>query len=172
MENFIYIPLCFYFISVLPAIHRWSLTFTFHYASTLSGCTAMRGCPAMLSTFHYASTLSTCRETHERNLANLHSTMLLLYRASPSHPGSFRIHLHSTMLLLYRDSPRAEHRECLHLHSTMLLLYRYSGWIWPERENIYIPLCFYFIRSGRSSVRSNILFTFHYASTLSLSNMK
>ena len=144
--SLIYIPLCFYFIDIsFFRLFRHD-AFTFHYASTLS----IRG------------SLFQMRRTY------LHSTMLLLYqrwlRAS-----LYRIqHLHSTMLLLYRFfQPR---KDCcvFHLHSTMLLLYPYRV-VCPECvSHIYIPLCFYFIQSYRTTT-SNLtsIFTFHYASTLS-----
>ena len=54
-----------------------------------------------------------------------------------------------------------------YLHSTMLLLYRRKTLIIPEGIWIYIPLCFYFIQGGSGSAAGWILFTFHYASTLS-----
>ena len=104
--------------------------------------------------------------------ANLHSTMLLLYRISPlAHSiltSIFTFHyastlsriaevvqtsgsnLHSTMLLLYPSTLSCErYWERLafqHLHSTMLLLYRKSTPININISIIYIPLCFYFIK--------------------------
>ena len=56
----IYIPLCFYFIAHVHGDNPPSMSFTFHYASTLSA----RNC-------------SSCRRCHY-----LHSTMLLLYLGS------------------------------------------------------------------------------------------
>ena len=57
-----------------------------------------------------------------------------------------------------------------YLHSTMLLLYRsrrQSGG--AVGRDIYIPLCFYFIDCFRRFLRLfQFLFTFHYASTLSI----
>ena len=97
-------------------------------------------------TFHYASTLSIRGSLFQMRRTYLHSTMLLLYRFF---------------------QPR---KDCcvFHLHSTMLLLYPYRV-VCPECvSHIYIPLCFYFIQSYRTTT-SNLtsIFTFHYASTLS-----
>ena len=77
----------------------------------------------MRFTFHYASTLCILSD----------------------HPHHLRIHLHSTMLLLYvkeNDSPCCS---CLYLHSTMLLLYDRSDNGIVSVNDIYIPLCFYFM---------------------------
>ena len=112
---------------------------------------------------------------------NLHSTMLLLYRARPAsvhynavqftfHYAStlsddaidalteFVVNLHSTMLLLYPSASELIRKADIHLHSTMLLLYPVvieGGAI--AGNAIYIPLCFYFIEPhqyffNRSSV--------------------
>ena len=53
------------------------------------------------------------------------------------------------------------------LHSTMLLLYRTRRKRRNHANNIYIPLCFYFIFLGHLNAFSGSEFTFHYASTLS-----
>mgnify|MGYP001777477689 CR=1 FL=1 len=72
------------------------------------------------------------------------------------------------MLLLYPGG-RIRRREVrANLHSTMLLLYPHSESALSLSPRIYIPLCFYFIRSGWwLPVPRGALFTFHYASTLS-----
>ena len=130
----IYIPLCFYFIAVVPPMSSaGSGSFTFHYASTLSHVSVLLISCILIYiplcfyfiwvtgydindydkfTFHYASTLS--------DLANrLTWTMIR--------------DLHSTMLLLYRSLRTCE---C-------------GDWNW-----IYIPLCFYFIsRQHKMAVR-------------------
>ena len=55
-----------------------------------------------------------------------------------------------------------------HLHSTMLLLYLGTGGDLMTLRQIYIPLCFYFIKERKRQEDHLIKFTFHYASTLSL----
>ena len=140
-------------------------------------------------TFHYASTISTTAlprvSTHPIYIplcfyyiiflfwqldimsGYLHSTMLLLYhvlsgwrfrlifiyiplcfyyiRKLLKYSISSRSYLHSTMLLLYRIGVTVRDSPDSNLHSTMLLLYLVS----ITRE------------------RSMLLFTFHYASTIS-----
>ena len=120
----IYIPLCFYFIR--PGIHwrRKKITFTFHYASTLSSPCRPRWTLLIIFTFHYASTLSRSCLLKQTITIYLHSTMLLLYRqhwaGSPKWYISFTFHYASTL-----SSPRSwAIRLMLNLHSTMLLLYR------------------------------------------------
>ena len=97
--------------------------FTFHYASTLSDKTHRHYRADYWFTFHYASTLSTCPIDTGQNIANLHSTMLLLY--------------------LKREEARQD--TIYNLHSTMLLLYLFSVQKICNIWHIYIPLCFYFI---------------------------
>ena len=59
--RFIYIPLCFYFISRFAGNSDAGDTFTFHYASTLSFNVYPISGDLAIFTFHYASTLSwTC----------------------------------------------------------------------------------------------------------------
>ena len=97
----IYIPLCFYFILILATSYQ----------------------PLYLFTFHYASTLSVIIIQVILMLANLHSTMLLLYlRGHRPHPGAgqFTFHYASTLSPGQPADP-------------------------PVQETIYIPLCFYFI---------------------------
>ena len=57
----------------------------------------------------------------------------------------------------------------IYLHSTMLLLYQVIH-TFHNKHNIliYIPLCFYFIFNALVNGASGLVFTFHYASTLSL----
>ena len=97
-------------------------------------------------TFHYASTLSSGsrRYPDSKNSFTFHyaSTLSVAYFAD----AYLKIHLHSTMLLLYPspfDLPRSN---VSNLHSTMLLLYHK---IQPKNR---LP---------------SVVFTFHYASTLS-----
>ena len=81
---YIYIPLCFYFIGGHGREDLPGVSFTFHYASTLSK-TPLR-VPVLKSsfTFHYASTLSKrLGKDCVALIIHLHSTMLLLYRQPP-----------------------------------------------------------------------------------------
>ena len=103
----------------------------------------------------------------DQRFANLHSTMLLLYRISPlAHSiltSIFTFHYASTLSRI----AEVVQTSGSNLHSTMLLLYLVNaiekGWLF----NIYIPLCFYFIGNPRQLISISALFTFHYASTLS-----
>ena len=56
--NGIYIPLCFYFIAFAAFSYSSYSSFTFHYASTLSGLNSRWNRKLTQFTFHYASTLS------------------------------------------------------------------------------------------------------------------
>ena len=142
----IYIPLCFYFIEHIAIFlyDPWSFT------------------------FHYASTLSKFKTSGRRELMNLHSTMLLLYRR--------RRVLRKCLRRIYIPL-------CFYFILQALPYMSLTTWI-------YIPLCFYFIKktglifpSGITNLHSTMLllyrfspraerilwptFTFHYASTLS-----
>ena len=176
--QYIYIPLCFYFIS-------WP----FHQVRICSSFT-----------FHYASTLSPMSMVIIRPQCHLHSTMLLLYQREiavhvdgviiyiplcfyfilvrTTQCGDIRNNLHSTMLLLYPASSarldavyniyiplcfyfilvwcKCQRISCSDLHSTMLLLYRVPVCIQFVFVYIYIPLCFYFIENGRSHTGYNL----------------
>ena len=97
-------------------------------------------------TFHYASTLSGQIYPVAIVIADLHSTMLLLYRVivtSKSYENPIYIPLCFYFI---------QHRGVLKLHSRL----------------IYIPLCFYFILYVGNNTIMGHGFTFHYASTLSL----
>ena len=165
--DYIYIPLCFYFITETGAWASGSIKFTFHYASTLS----------------ISGTTASAADVH------LHSTMLLLYldqhcRACLIY-NTFTFHYASTLSTITVYTEIAYYN----LHSTMLLLYRIRYFHQFAISSIYIPLCFYFIKlttKSRSYKISNLhstmlllypgttsapstssIFTFHYASTLS-----
>ena len=167
-------------------------SFTFHYASTLSYCPEYRElCPSPF-TFHYASTLSKRLLIRAILIFCIYIPLCFYFIPLPwtmqawhcgftfhyaSTLSSFRVsvvavapHLHSTMLLLYRRLQELVLDLLPDLHSTMLLLY--PIWLMIARTSrctIYIPLCFYFIRSWVASIVSSpFQFTFHYASTLSL----
>ena len=116
--------------------------------------------------------------------------MLLLYQPLKLFQGSEILPLHSIMLLLYPiSSPSVKHsgksftfhyastlssllscliRSLLTLHSIMLLLYREGEILLRIRYTLYIPLCFYFIEEPFYFFYLSPIFTFHYASTLSL----
>ena len=163
---FIYIPLCFYFILVYFEYTFFIFQFTFHYASTLS---------------EYMN-YSIMRNPY------LHSIMLLLYRRKPweQHRRTF-IYI---PLCFYFIGRRRDGRDCkkgftfhyastlsttkdsssyfkMYLHSIMLLLYLQDSSLITICIRIYIPLCFYFIYFQEKFWLYLLLFTFHYASTLS-----
>ena len=103
MGNIIYIPLCFYFIYIgdVVVIENKEIYIPL--------CFYFIRCPLFL---------------RHVQIADLHSTMLLLYLLCRNRIQPALIHLHSTMLLLY--------------HSV-------SPWRTIYSLIIYIPLCFYFI---------------------------
>ena len=72
-------------------------------------------------TFHYVSTYTVQKAVYMRT----------------------RINLHSTMFLLIRSSQHKFHHDQIDLHSTMFLLIRSKSCYLPDRNWIYIPLCFY-----------------------------
>ena len=164
--------------------------FTFHYASTLSNhhwylfdaagynlhSTMLllypirrglcgRGCASF--TFHYASTLSFPAGRSKLHNVYLHSTMLLLYPTLQPHLNkshcTFTFHYASTL----STGIPCTNRPGIYLHSTMLLLYHYKIRNLDCLCIIYIPLCFYFIRKEPTYWGLTVMFTFHYASTLS-----
>ena len=102
---------------------RQCLLFTFHYASTLSVQESVIACPTFQFTFHYASTLS-CFVISQRPFIR-----------------SFTFHYASTLSTKHF----LKTGQILHLHSTMLLLYPLSRITVSSISSIYIPLCFYFI---------------------------
>ena len=143
----IYIPLCFYFIHHRSAGCARRTPFTFHYASTLSRLPA--ACLPSREYLHSTMLLLylILAVTVSVPIFHLHSTMLLLYQNVYLKIIVCIRYLHSTMLLLYPDTPKAKPVGFTNLHSTMLLLYladRPGGR--PDRDPIYIPLCFYFIK--------------------------
>ena len=89
-------------------------------------------------------------------VANLHSTMLLLYpwlRLWLHH--AIRIYIPLCFYFIWVGHNNTPGHQ-LHLHSTMLLLYRMIGAPSARAFPIYIPLCFYFIGSNLLSLRCNI----------------
>ena len=94
--------------------------------------------------------------------------MLLLYQDSYYCFGcgsQFTFHYAST---LSRRRKKELRKSKYHLHSTMLLLYQGDRRLHGASVLIYIPLCFYFIRSAQPFSLFHLQFTFHYASTLSV----
>ena len=136
-----------------------------------------------------------CLSRTEDPLSNLHSTMLLLYRFWTSCGMSRIKYLHSTMLLLYRgttfNNPPTisiyiplcfyfiernsgrwmlrslqDQNPLIYIPLCFYFIRMCTAWlIFPDR--IYIPLCFYFIVNVRQTPGGTVIFTFHYASTLS-----
>ena len=100
-QDFIYIPLCFYFIYACRTstayIYSIYIPLCFYFIEELGILTQL----GFRFTFHYASTLS----------------------AGYIRTNSERRYLHSIMPLLYQNDAKWFHRENLHLHSIMLLLY-------------------------------------------------
>ena len=168
------------------------LSFTFHYASTLSAaasdidfCLSFIYIPLCfyfivypfhlfrkfhLFTFHYASTLSSVPTALTGNTELIYIPLCFYFIPHLSGSrSSTGIHLHSTMLLLYHvcapDCPGFRY----HLHSTMLLLYhiidiKFLFFIF------YLHSTMLLLYPGKVSADQGAenAFTFHYASTLSL----
>ena len=169
------------------------LYFTFHYASTISSCPFCWTAPicALHSTMLLLYHVSSSPRNHLE--LTLHSTMLLLYHFPEGFCLLYISPLHSTMLLLYLFSTVLLYNLVISLHSTMLLLYLTSSLKESSPFRLYIPLCFYYIEefcilrgvksflyiplcfyyilyNGRV-LRSPVIFTFHYASTISVSSI-
>ena len=167
-QTAIYIPLCFYFIKIAAANSISGYSFTFHYASTLSRLqlqiasadTHLHSTMLLLYhypwkdssygepefTFHYASTLSSWMM-----LATAMTTKFTFHYASTL-SGSLRRSLLSSLIYIPL---------CFYFISSAA---HAAIFFFP----IYIPLCFYFILTKSTKSSCNCLFTFHYASTLSL----
>ena len=146
-EDFLYIPLCFYFIRYLRyvvtrcfALHSIMLLL-YRARSWLRYCASFLYIPLC---FYFISWTTSWQSTPGRSL---HSIMLLLYQLRVPWKCHKQIALHSIMLLLY-PTPASAIR---------------ATWV------LYIPLCFYFIAEAEHFHVSAPISTFHYASTLSLS---
>ena len=166
-ENTIYIPLCFYFIGVFRSFNSQicsdlhsTMLLLYHcfrplmltpWSDLHSTMLLLYLCSARaiswsywLFTFHYASTLSESKFHKKISIANLHSTMLLLYRGIRyATISSIRFTFHyastlSSLLMTIWNSififtfhyastlSMCRYRQGSHgpnLHSTMLLLY-------------------------------------------------
>ena len=142
-------------------------TFTFHYASTLSVYRYRGGIQSKKFTFHYASTLSDAImariDTQTRFTFHYAST---LSRPHPRTAGN-TLYLHSTMLLLYPCCDVATERRILIYIPLCFYFILSAPAQWKLCFLIYIPLCFYFIVIDHRDLHRVLLFTFHYASTLS-----
>ena len=126
IKNFLNSVFTFHYASTLSHIIYLPFNFfvfTFHYASTLSLQKGVRGTKYSVFTFHYASTLSACPAPCTRLCADLHSTMLLLYR-NWQYCATMRYLIYIPLCFYFIDLRLAG---CVH-------------WVL-----IYIPLCFYFI---------------------------
>ena len=120
----IYIPLCFYFIGGEAGGNIEGYSFTFHYASTLSGLSMSSFVIGNSFTFHYASTLSD-PGSHDRrrnpaftfHYASTLSGKSILHRVRKD---QFTFHYASTL----STNTHSITKSITNLHSTMLLLYR------------------------------------------------
>ena len=109
--------------------------FTFHYASTLSGCAFWRrmqgGCIYIPLCFYFIRhrPMSVCREQKY-----LHSTMLLLYPQHSNVCVYLPHNLHSTMLLLY-----------LHMHPPFYCMkkftFHYASTLSKPSTRRYLVIC-------------------------------
>ena len=119
--------------------------FTFHYASTLSQLTGGSRIDISIYIplcFYFIRWIPIIVY-----ICNIIYIPLCFYFIGVTHGKNPQViaDLHSTMLLLYHPKNTLNKMRQLHLHSTMLLLY--LPLITSERFpiDIYIPLCFYFI---------------------------
>ena len=123
-----------------------TLTFTFHYASTLSRGGVLRPDIQSQFTFHYASTLSDFPSCTFNSDFYIYIPLCFYFiqnrRSSTDVRFKFTFHYASTLSA-----------------SRLFLL--------PPFGIIYIPLCFYFILWTLLRKAGFSTFTFHYASTLS-----
>ena len=121
--------------------------------------------------------------------SDLHSNMFLLFQCSAAHTPVQLTNLHSNMFLLFPDckgckmnmlcrftfqyvsiiseeQTEEEHQEN-HLHSNMFLLFRKRLLHHSRKMQIYIPICFYYFKSGANFVAEGNKFTFQYVSIIS-----
>ena len=146
----IYIPLCFYFIparfSNLSHFVNIYIPLCFYFIRVCHKAWDWE----LLFTFHYASTLSLTDCLRWRIRESIYIPLCFYF-----------IEKIWDMSTLNAD----------YLHSTMLLLYRSAVHPGQHSIPIYIPLCFYFIKYAFWDNAETVLFTFHYASTLSISSI-
>ena len=172
MECYIYIPLCFYFISGVPVIpiHLVQIYIPLCFYFIVVAICSLIGTLDLHSTmlllypdpaarvptavfiyiplcFYFIKT-GRCR-TGKRIFIYIPLCFYFIIQGNVVHVCENN--LHSTMLLLYPLLPKAPLFPDLYLHSTMLLLYRTEA-------------C--------AALNELTLFTFHYASTLSVSLLR
>ena len=99
----IYIPLCFYFMTVLYWQPHVVSGFTFHYASTLWKWVSSINFNKDEFTFHYASTLFP-EILVQLLLVHIYIPLCFYFITVHSSAAQHIPHLHSTMLLLYKGS--------------------------------------------------------------------
>ena len=141
----IYIPLCFYFISfgIDGNLKRSDI-----YIPLCFYFIPMRWNPALKSspfTFHYASTLSDLAA----EWAGIQTVFTFHYASTLSVSVgtlmSYITNLHSTMLLLYQDVGRGvSERQDIYIPLCFYFIHMIN-WNVTVQDLIYIPLCFYFI---------------------------
>ena len=146
MGQYLHSTMLLLYPQVNPCRSIWRISFTFHYASTLS----------------YKGT----GEREENN--NLHSTMLLLYPIKSTWFSSLPRRIYIPLCFYFIGRCGLIFISIfINLHSTMLLLYPNALHMLFQTLCIYIPLCFYFIPKDLDQEDRAAPFTFHYASTLS-----
>ena len=123
-----------------------NITFTFHYASTLSDAAAVGSDRVCTFTFHYASTLSGRRVILLRDRFPIYIPLCFYFIWRTKRNTAQKINLHSTMLLLYRKG--AEHN----IQRDTSFTFHYASTLSREEA----------IKRFVTTT-----FTFHYASTLS-----
>ena len=187
----------FHYASTLSHRKLWDRgrlpKFTFHYASTLS---VSPFCPVTHTADLHSIMLLLYHRTRWRFSLNwqiyiplcfyfiwiggsflpdfytdLHSIMLLLYPVPADTPSFFQANLHSIMLLLYLNE---EIDDDTFLPIYIPLCFYFIGkddLVLDMDSIIYIPLCFYFITVFHCVSIACFWFTFHYASTLSESDL-
>ena len=143
---YLYIPLCFYYI-LLPAGVVYTTYVTLHSTMLLlyldSYCRFRL--PSVLYIplcFYYISTLP----------------------PAVTNNATFTFHYASTISVVAFNG----FSQGVPLHSTMLLLYLWSTVISSMIAILYIPLCFYYILAHAVGFAVPPFFTFHYASTISV----
>ena len=189
--RYIYIPLCFYFISrahhppwalcrftfhyastlsipLSTYSRRWS-AFTFHYASTLSVGQGLDLCRDTIFTFHYASTLSWSPSlvSVETVKFTFHYASTLSVSSCMSYESFCFIYIPLCFYFIIDRQTAKKLRE-QDLHSTMLLLYHNPH---AFTKSFLEQFTFHYAStlsdSGRIHTFRKYVFTFHYASTLS-----
>ena len=143
----LYIPLCFYYIIWTSAITKRLITFTFHYASTISMffrflTFSLYSLYIPLCFYYILMMISPSSFPY----STLHSTMLLLYRNSDSCNYNiicFTFHYASTISIVHTAHTKRIRTFTFHYASTISKALKE----WDiTMHQLYIPLCFYYIR--------------------------